>query len=327
MTSRIIGTGSFFPNSIVSNDDLSKVVDTNDEWISSRTGIKERRISDGQDTSELAIEASKAAIASANIDAKEIELIIVATSSADNVFPNTASLVQLGINADNAVCYDLSAACSGFLFALNTAHAFIKSGIYKKALVIGSEVMSKTIDWNDRGTCVLFGDGAGAAVVASDEIGVEEIAMHSDGTKGNVLLCEDRKVGNFLTKTAMEKEMADASYGFIKMEGQEVFRFAVKQVPQCIIEVLEKSKTNIDEVKYFVLHQANIRIIQSVAKRLNVDIEKFPTNLELYGNTSAASIPILLDEMNRDGMLQKGDKIVISGFGAGLSWGATLLTW
>lgn len=326
MTTRIIGTGSYFPNSIVNNDDLSKVVDTNDEWISSRTGIRERRISAGQDTSELAIEAAKAAIVNANIEANEIELIIVATSSADNVFPNTASLVQVGIHAVNAVCYDLSAACSGFLFALNTAHAFIKSGIYKKALIIGSEVMSKTIDWKDRSTCVLFGDGAGAVVVASDETGIEEITMYSDGTKGNVLLCEERKVGNFLTQT-VQKEIIDASYGFIKMEGQEVFRFAVKQVPQCISEVLEKSKTNIDDIKYFVLHQANIRIIQSVAKRLNVEIEKFPTNLELYGNTSAASIPILLDEMNQEGMLKCGDKIVISGFGAGLSWGATLLTW
>jgi len=326
MTTRIIGTGSFFPQMIVSNDDLSKVVDTNDEWIRSRTGIKERRISEGQDTSELAIEAAKEAIASAKIEAKEIELIIVATSSADNVFPNTASLVQFGIEADNAVCYDLSAACSGFLFALNTAHAFIKSGIYKKALVIGSEVMSKTIDWKDRGTCVLFGDGAGAVVVAADEIGIEDMVMYSDGAKGNVLLCEDRKVGNFLT-AAVKNEEVDSSYGFVKMDGQEVFRFAVKQVPQCISKVLEKSNTNIDDIKYFVLHQANIRILQSVAKRLNVDIEKFPTNLELYGNTSAASIPILLDEMNKKGMLKSGDKIVISGFGAGLSWGATLLTW
>jgi len=326
MTTRIIGTGSFFPQMIVSNDDLSKVVDTNDEWIRSRTGIKERRISEGQDTSELAIEAAKQAIASANIEVGEIELIIVATSSSDNVFPNTASLVQFGIKADNAVCYDISAACSGFLFALNTAHAFIKSGIYKKALIIGSEVMSKTIDWKDRGTCVLFGDGAGAVVVASDEIGIEDLVMYSDGAKGNVLLCEDRKVGNFLTAALINEEI-DSSYGFIKMDGQEVFRFAVKQVPQCISEVLAKSKTDINEVKYFVLHQANIRIIQSVAKRLNVDIEKFPSNLELYGNTSAASIPILLDEMNKNGMLKSGDKIIISGFGAGLSWGATLLTW
>ena len=326
MTTRIIGTGSFFPQMIVSNDDLSKVVDTNDEWIRSRTGIKERRISEGQDTSELAIEAAKEAIASANIEVGEIELIIVATSSSDNVFPNTASMVQCGIKADNAVCYDISAACSGFLFALNTAHAFIKSGIYKKALIIGSEVMSKTIDWKDRGTCVLFGDGAGAVVVASDEIGIEDLVMYSDGAKGNVLLCEDRKVGNFLTAALINEEI-DSSYGFIKMDGQEVFRFAVKQVPQCISEVLAKSKTDINEVKYFVLHQANIRIIQSVAKRLNVDIEKFPSNLEQYGNTSAASIPILLDEMNKNGMLKSGDKIIISGFGAGLSWGATLLTW
>lgn len=324
MTTRIIGTGSFFPQRIVSNDDLSKIVDTNDEWISTRTGIKQRRVSEGDDSSSLAIEAAKEAILDAKIDVKEIDLIILATSSADNIFPNTASLVQAAIGADNAVCFDLSAACSGFIFALHNAHAFLKSGIYKKALIIGSEVMSKTIDWNDRGTCVLFGDGAGAVVVSSDTVGVEETVMYSDGTKGNVLVCEDRKVNNFLTKKEQEEIQ---NFGYIKMDGQEVFKFAVKKVPECITEVLEKGNTDINDVKYFILHQANIRIIQSVAKRLNVSMDRFPTNLELYGNTSAASIPILLDEMNKKNMLNPGDKIVLSGFGAGLSWGATLLTW
>lgn len=325
MTTRIIGTGTCFPEKIVSNNDLSEVVETNDEWISSRTGIKERRISEGEDTSKLAGGAALEAIANANVKAEEIDLIIVATSSPDNVFPNTASLVQAEINAVNAACYDLSAACSGFLFALNTAHAFIKAGIYKKAIVIGAEVMSKTLDWSDRGTCVLFGDGAGAVVVAADETGIEEILMCNDGSKADALFCEERGVNNFLTKK--HNKIEDPSFGYVKMDGQEVFKFAVKKVPECITKVLEKNNTAIDDIKYFVLHQANIRIIQSVAKRLNVDIEKIPANLDKYGNTSAASIPILLDEMNRNGMLEKGDKIVLSGFGAGLSWGATVLTW
>lgn len=326
MTTRIIGTGSCFPQKIVSNEDLSKVVETNDEWISSRTGIKERRISSGEDTSDLAIGAAKAAIENAGINAKEIELIIVATSSADNVFPNVSSMVQAAVGAEHASGYDMSAACSGFLFALNTAHAFIQAGIYQKALVIGADVMSKTIDWSDRGTCVLFGDGAGAVVVQADETGIGELVMFSDGTKGNVLLCEERKVDNFLTEKG-EPEMQDPSYGYLKMDGQEVFKFAVKKVPECISEVLKKSNTNIDDIKYFVLHQANIRIIQAVAKRLKADIEKFPVNLEHYGNTSAATIPVILDEMNREGKLTRGDQIVLSGFGAGLSWGATILTW
>lgn len=338
MTTRIIGTGSGFPEKIVSNHDLAEVVDTNDEWISSRTGIRERRISAGENTSQLAIKAAREAIADANVDVEEIDLIIVATSTPDNIFPNTASLVQIGIHADNAACYDLSAACSGFLFALNTAHAFIKAGIYKKAIVIGSEVMSKTLDWNDRGTCVLFGDGAGAVVVAADEQGIEEMIMCNDGSKADALVCEGRKVENFLIDREDssydddnddndDNDNDDASFGYVKMDGQEVFKFAVKKVPECITQVLEKNKTPIEDVRYFVLHQANIRIIQSVAKRLNVEISKFPVNLEKYGNTSAASIPILLDEMNRNNMIARGDKIVLSGFGAGLSWGATVLTW
>lgn len=323
MTTGIIGTGSCVPSQIVTNEDLSKLVDTSDEWIATRTGIKERRIAISESTAELATEAAKRAIENAKIDVSEIELIIVATSSPDYAFPNTASIVQKDIGADYALCYDLSAACSGYIFALHTADAFIQAGIYRKALVIGADVMSKTLDWEDRGTCVLFGDGAGATVISAVETqNNTSFAMHSDGTKKDVLTCVERPTYNFLNKL-----QADNVLGYVKMEGQEVFRFAVKKVPECIQEVLEKSNTDMKDVDYFILHQANFRIIHAVAKRLGIDQEKFPCNLQKYGNTSAASIPLLLDEMNRDGRLKKGNKVVLAGFGAGLSWGAALLTW
>ena len=323
MTTRILGTGSCFPSTIITNVELSKIVDTNDEWISTRTGIKERRISTGETASQLASGAAQLAIANAQIKPEEIDIIIVATSSSDYIFPNAASIVQAEIGAIHAVCYDLSAACSGFIFALNTAHAFIKAGIYKKALIIGTEIMSKQLNWEDRGTCVLFGDGAGAAVVGASDTGIEEFVMHSDGTRGMVLTCGESKVDNFLIRQN-ENNNTDQ---YITMQGQEVFKFAVKKVPESIIEVLEKADTDIHDIKYFVLHQANIRIIQYVAKSLKIDIDKFPMNLERFGNTSAASVPIILDEINKKGMLHRGDKIVLSGFGAGLSWGSTLITW
>ena len=211
-------------------------------------------------------------------------------------------------------------ACTGFVYALNTAHAFISSGIYKTALVIGADVLSKLIDWTDRGTCVLFGDGAGAVVVKADETGILGMNMHSDGTKGGVLTCGSRTNGNFLLGKKPE-------LGYMTMDGQEVFKFAVKKVPQCIMEVLDDTGVKAEDVRYFAIHQANYRIIESIAKRLKVNVDRFPVNMEHYGNTSGASVPLLLDEMNRKGMLSAGDKVVLSGFGAGLTWGAALLEW
>ncbi len=319
-TSRIVGTGSYVPEQIVTNDDLAKIVDTNDEWIRTRTGIRQRRLVTEEGTSQMAAKAGERALEQAGVKPEEIELLILATSSQDYCFPSGACEVQAMIGAVNAVCYDLSAACTGFVFALNTAHAFIKAGIYRTALIIGSDVLSKLIDWSDRGTCVLFGDGAGAAVVRAEEAGILGIRMHSDGTKGDVLTCGARTNGNFLLGKKPE-------LGYMTMNGQEVFKFAVKKVPEVINEVLEETGTPIQDVRYFVLHQANYRIIESVAKRLKVDIEKFPANMEFYGNTSGASIPILLDEMNRGGKLSPGDKIMLSGFGGGLTWGASLIQW
>ena len=320
ITSRIVGTGSYVPEQIVTNDDLAKIVETNDEWIRTRTGIRQRRIAISEGTSDLAAKAAERAIEQAGIKPEEIDLIILATSSQDYCFPSGACEVQGRVGAVNAVCYDLSAACTGFVFALNTAQAFIQSGVYRTALVVGSEVLSKLIDWKDRSTCVLFGDGAGAVVVRADETGILGFQMHSDGTKGNVLTCGARSNGNFLMNQKPE-------LSYMTMDGQEVFKFAVKKVPEVISQLLEKTGTPIEEIRYFVLHQANYRIIESVAKRLKVGMEKFPANMEYYGNTSGASIPLLLDEMNRAGKLNPGDKIILSGFGGGLTWGATLIQW
>ena len=320
MTARIIGTGSAVPEQIVTNEDLSKIVETSDEWISSRSGIKERRIAKEETTTSLAILAGKRALENAGIASEEIEVIIVATCTPACFFPNTACQVQEAIGAKHAVAFDLSAACSGFLFALSTAQAYIKGGIYQKALIIGAETMSKMIDWSDRSTCVLFGDGAGAAVVSAEETGVLELVQKSDGTGKGVLSCKARETRNLLNHESETKE-------YLYMEGQPVFKFAVKTVPECVEEVLKKAEVKKEEIRYYILHQANSRIIQSVAKRLKEPEEKFPMNLSLYGNTSAASIPILLDEMNRNGMLNRGDKLVLSGFGAGLTWGAVLLEW
>lgn len=320
MTTKIIGTGSYVPAQIVTNDDLSKIVETNDQWIRSRTGIGERRIATDDSTSDMAAKAAARAIEQAGIDPEEIDLIILATSSPDYCFPNGACEVQAKVGAVNAACFDISSACTGFVFALSTAHAYISSGLYKTALVIGADLLSKLVDWTDRSTCVLFGDGAGAAVVTAAENGIIGLNMHSNGAKGGVLTCGSRSTGNFLLGKKPE-------LGYMTMEGQEVFKFAVKQVPECIKEVLEETGNTAEDIDQFIIHQANYRIIESIAKRLKVDLEKFPVNMEHYGNTSGASVPILLDELNRAGKLRNGDKLVLAGFGAGLTWGAVLLEW
>lgn len=304
----------------MTNDDLAKVMATNDEWIRSRTGIGERRIVTVGGTSQMAAEAAKNAMAQAGVEPEEIDLILLGTSSQDNLFPNGACEVQAMIGAVNAACYDISAACTGFVFALNTAHAFINSGIYNTALVIGADTLSKLMDWTDRGTCVLFGDGAGAIVVRADEKGILGLNMKSDGRKGNVLTCISRTNGNLLL--GREPEL-----GYTSMDGQEVFKFAVKKVPESIRELFKDTGVAAEDVRYFVIHQANLRIIESIAKRLKVDMAKFPVNMEHYGNTSSGSVPLLLDEMNRAGKLNRGDRIVLSGFGAGLTWGSTLIEW
>ena len=320
MTIRIMGTGSYLPENIVTNDDLAKIMDTSDEWIASRTGIRKRHLVKEETTAQMSAEAAKQALKEAGLKAEELDLIIVGTLSGDYVTPSTACEVQAMIGADKAVAFDVNAACSGFMFAMNTAYAFIQSGIYQNALVIGAEILSRLMDWNDRSTCVLFGDGAGAAVVTADEKGLLGFVKGSDGTKGMVLACKNRLNNNPLIKNSVEPD-------HVFMDGQEVYKFAVSTVPASIQAVLEEAGLEVSDIKYFLLHQANIRIIQSVAKRLKADINRFPTTLEHCGNISAASVPILLDEVNKKGMLQRGDKLVMAGFGAGLTWSAAVIEW
>lgn len=312
MTAKIIGTGSAVPAYCMKNNDFTKFIDTSDEWIVTRTGIKERRIAKEETTAGLACEAARKALQSAKIKAEEIDLILVATCSPDIFFPSTACQVQAALGAENAAAFDMSAACAGFLFGLNTAYAYINSGGYKKVLVIGADIMTRFVDWKDRGTCVLFGDGAGAVVLEASKTGLFSSVQHADGSRGKVLSCS----------VGYEKRSS-----YLQMDGQEVFKFALKTVPDCIEEVLEKGNIEKEKVKYYVLHQANSRILFGVAKKLREKEEKFPMNIQKYGNTSAASIPILLDEMNREGKLEKGDILVLAGFGAGLTWGSTLLQW
>ena len=306
-TGKITGTGSYVPSNFMDNFDLSNIVDTNDAWIQERTGIIRRHISTDDTTISMASKAADQAIKNAGISPNDIDLILVATMSPQAVLPCTACEVQKSIQADQATCFDLNAACSGFLYAYNTAQAYIASEVYKTVLVIGTETLSNLVDWKDRGTCILFGDGAGAVVLSATEEGVYSTITHSDGQKKDALTCDLGSV--------------------IKMNGQEIFKFAVKQIPICIQELLEKNHLSVSDITYFVLHQANKRIIEAVAKRLHVDLEHFPMNLQEYGNTSSASIPILLHEMNEKNMLHRGDKVIMAGFGAGLTWGATLLEW
>ena len=320
MTAKIIGTGSYLPDNIVSNDFLSTIVDTSDEWISSRTGIKNRRISMGEGTTDMAVKASLIAVERALIKPEDIDLVLVATMSADSYLPNTACQVQSMIGAVNAICFDINAACAGFVFAIQTAQAYMSMDHIKHVLVIGAETVSRILDWEDRSTCVLFGDGAGAVVLKKDPSGMIHTILGSDGSKGEVLTCKTRNIINPFVKEKMKDD-------FMKMDGQEVFKFAVKKVPDCIQELLRETNIEVSDIKYFVLHQANKRILESVAKRLKVDIDRFPMNLNQVGNTSAASIPILLDELNQQGKLNTGDKIIISGFGGGLTWGASLIEW
>ncbi len=321
MAVKIIGTGSALPRKIVTNDDLSQLVDTSDEWIRERTGIGGRHISTGETVVSLAAEACEKALESAGRNAAETDLLLVATCTPEVGIPCVACQVQSLLGAAHAVAFDLNAACAGFLFALNTAYAYIEAGIYKNALVVGSEVLSKIIDWTDRGTCVLFGDGAGAVLVErSEQPGILGFVQHSDGTKGEVLTCGSRQLKN----PYVSMPLGDP---FVKMDGREVFAFAVRQVPASIREVLEQVQLAPDDVDLYVLHQANRRILEGIAKRLSLNMDKFPMNLDQTGNMSSASIPVLLDELNREGQLREGMTLVLSGFGAGLTYGACVLKW
>ena len=326
MTGVIAGTGSYVPSYVMDNNKLSEFVDTSDEWIKERTGVARRHIVADETTSFMAAEAAKKAVEDADLTPDQIDLILVSTISSDVILPCTACEVQRILGAVNATCFDLNAACTGFVLAYNTANAYIQSGVYKNALVIGSESLSNLTNWKDRGTCILFGDGAGAVVLTAEEKASYVPATHSEGAKGEALTLKSRHDSNGITKEIEPNRMMDAEY-FMQMDGQAVFKFAVKKVPEAILEVLDKNNIKKEDIDCYLLHQANRRIVEAVAKRMGEPIEKFPMNLQDYGNTSSASIPILLDELSREGKLKSGKHIVLAGFGAGLTWGASIMDW
>lgn len=319
--SEIVSVGGYAPSKVVDNNELANIVDTSDEWIVSRTGISKRRISEGENTSHLCAKAAQKALERANISATEIDLIIVATCTPDTLVPSVACLVQDSIGAYNASAFDINAACSGFIYGLKMADSLIKTGAHNKALVIGGEVLSKALDWEDRSTLVLFGDGAGCALIqASEEEKVKYISTGAEADKWSSLT-----LGGLEVKNPFVKEPLNKIPQKIEMSGGEVFKFATRVIPEEIKKLIEKTGISLDEVKYIVPHQANIRIIQYAAKKLNVDINKFYINIDEYANTSAGTIPLALNDMYEKSLIKKGDYIILVGFGGGLTYGSALI--
>jgi 3-oxoacyl-[acyl-carrier-protein] synthase III len=321
----IVGSGSALPTQVLSNDQLSQLVETTDEWIAERTGIRQRRLAEASTTlSSLAAAAAAQALAMAGLAAIDVDLIILATSSPDDLF-GSASRVQAELGANRAAAFDLTAACSGFVFGCVTAAQFIRTGAYRTVVVVGADVLSRWVDWADRRTCVLFGDGAGAVVLQAKEVDrLLGFELHSDGRQNASL--------NLTYQPQPKELLADVTVGQgmyqpVTMDGREVYRFAVQRVPEVIEKALYRADLDIQQVDWFLLHQANQRMLDAIAQRLKVPHEKVLSNLERYGNTSAASIPLVLDEAVRAGKIQPGDTIVAAGFGAGLSWGAMVFQW
>ena len=320
----IIGSGSATPAGVLDNEALSQIVETSDQWIQSRTGIGKRRLASSETLTSLAAKAALAALAEAGTTASDIDLIILATSTPDDLF-GSASQIGYAIGATQAVAFDLTAACSGFVFGLTVAAQFIRTGTYQNVLLIGADILSRWVDWSDRRTCVLFGDGAGAVVCQATEtdclFGFE---LRSDGTQNNTLNLPYKGQPRSLTT---DVAVAQGSYQPITMNGREVYRFAVEKVPEVIEKALFRANMTAEQIDWLLLHQANQRIMDAVAKRLKIPSEKVVSNLAEYGNTSAASIPIALDEAVRQGQIKPGDVIATSGFGAGLTWGAAIFEW
>ena len=326
--SKISGTGFYVPEKILTNEDLSKMVDTSDEWIFQRVGIKKRHISaDNEVTSDLAANAAKAALKNAGIRSKDIDLIIVATFTPDKLMPSTATQVQRKINAKNAAAFDINAACSGFVYGLTIADQFIKSGFYRNILIIGVEVLSRFMNWQDRNTCVLFGDGAGAAVLSANHTdsgaGLKYATLGADGFSPSEWL-EIPAGGSALPAS---KDTVEQNLHYAAMNGKEIYKFGVHIVPETINLLLDKNGYTIEDIDLIIPHQANVRIVEAAAKRLGIPKEKFFMNIDKYANTSAATIPIALHEAVQQNRIKKGDKIILIGFGGGLTWGAVLYEW
>ncbi|HEX5611240.1 MAG TPA: beta-ketoacyl-ACP synthase III [Burkholderiales bacterium] len=314
---RIVGTGSYLPPRVMHNDEFAKRLDTSDAWIRERTGIVERRIADeSQASSDLALEASRAALAAAELTPADMDLILVATSTPDYIFPSTACLLQAKLGVRGCPAFDVQAVCSGFVYALATADQFIRSGTHRRALVVGAEVFSRILDWNDRGTCVLFGDGAGAVVLAAGSTpGIHASALHADGSYADILsvpgnVCGGKVIGS----------------PFLQMQGHQVFKFAVKVLDEVGREVLEAANMRMDDVDWLIPHQANVRILDATARKLGLPRERLVVTVEKHGNTSAASIPLALDEYVRAGKIRSGQRVLMEGVGGGFTWGAVLAT-
>jgi 3-oxoacyl-[acyl-carrier-protein] synthase-3 len=322
----ILGTGSYLPEKVMTNDDLAKIVETNDEWITTRTGIKERHVaSESQATSDLAFEAGRKALESAGLQPSDLDLIIVATLSPDTITPATSCYVQAKLGADKAAAFDISAACSGFIYGLGVAKAFVASGIYRHVLLIGAEKLTSYVDWTDRTTCVLFGDGAGAVVVGPAQDGRGVIVSTYLSANGN----ENKLIsipGGGSRLPASEKTVAERQH-FLKMGGRETYKCAVTYMPAAIHEVLKMAGVDIADVSLVIPHQANLRIIEAIRERMNLTPEKVFVNVDKTGNTSAATIGIGLDEVSREGRLKKGDNVVLVAFGAGLTVASALIRW
>jgi 3-oxoacyl-[acyl-carrier-protein] synthase-3 len=321
----ITGWGMYAPSRVVTNDDLAKFVDTNDEWISSRTGIKERRFaSEGETTSSMSVRAARIALDRAKLRPQDVQLVIVGTCSPDYLFPATACMVQSELGAAHAGAFDIEAACTSFVTALGVARGMIMSGTVQNAVVIGAETLSRFLNFKDRTTCVLFGDGAGAVVVEASNasVGIESVVLHSEGSKGELLMV---KAGG--AKVPATKDTLETGQHFITMQGGEVFKLAVKSMADAAEEALREAGLGLDDMAIMIPHQANMRIIEGVAKRLHFPMEKVFVNIERYGNTSAASVPIAIAEAAAGGRLRRGDKVLLVAFGGGFTWGASVLEW
>lgn len=318
-SSYINGIGKALPKKVVSNGELSTFLETDDEWISTRTGIKNRRIVTDETALSLAVDAAKSALSKSSISEKEIDLVICATMSADNITPGIANLLQNELGLDEVMTFDVNAACSGFVYAMEIANSFIKSGSKKNILVLGVEVLSRMIDWSDRNTAVLFGDGAGACILSStQDKKIESVYISKSKSDDTSLLAKNSGIKDIYKNTQTNPSC-------LSMVGSDVFKFATRKVPEIIKEVLDKSNTNINDIKLIVPHQANYRIVKQAAKKLDINEDKFFLNIDKYGNTSAASVPLALCEAIEEGKINRGDKIIIVGFGAGLTWSCGLI--
>jgi 3-oxoacyl-[acyl-carrier-protein] synthase-3 len=325
LRSRITGTGFYVPKKTLSNFDLEKMVDTSDEWITERTGIKQRRIADSSEAaSDLSFKASKRALKSAGLSPKEIDMIIVATMSGDMPLPATASFLQYKLGAKKAAAFDLNAACTGFIYGLSIADTFIRSKSFRKILLVGAEVLSKIVDWEDRATCILFGDAAGAVVIepTQEKRGILSTHIHSDGRFWKLIYMPGGG-----SRTPASKDSIKKKQHFVKMKGNETFKIAVRTLEKIAVETLKANNLKPSELSLLIPHQANLRIIQATAKRLNLSMDRVVVNIEKYGNTSSASIPIALDEALRKGRIRNGDYVLLEAFGGGLTWGSALIKW